>query len=160
MSVGGCVAVALAALATAPPHVSAQDDLELRLDRVRSMQVTAGLFTFPELGLGLESLQGPFKAVLRERRVKLDQNNYENVVSAHLQIARTQVGNSTIYAVRLTSEYREPCTVDRLKLSTMCAVWEASDLMEIFDNVADVRKYVAKTVSKQAAEFSAVFPQK
>ena len=147
-----CVGLAIAAVAAGAPPVPSDDEPDLQIGRVKSMQVAATLIGHAEFGLTLESLQGPFKSLLHERGVKLDQNNYDNVVSTNCEIARTRTG-ATVYAVRIASEYREPCTINRLNLSTTCAVWETLDLIRTFDNPADVQTYVAKTVAQQAADF-------
>jgi hypothetical protein len=151
------IALLAAYLACGQEVVSQEDDTGLDLEKVKTMQVSAGLIAHQEVGLSLETLKEPFKAVLQKRGVRVDLNDYDHVVSTSCEIARTTSGNTTSYAVRVSSHYREGCTANRIKLAIDCPLWETLDLIRIFQSPQEARQYVIKAVSEQAGEFEQQF---
>jgi len=142
------------------PLIAHEDEPDLQLNSVKSIQV-AGIVIAPrQLTLSLEDLVAPFRAALTKRGVKIDQNNYDNVISTDLEVTSATVGTTTIYAVQLSFHYTEPCSSIRLSLHTTCPLWEHYELLQTFDTpdaAEAVQRYVMSTVSAQAKEFAAQF---
>ena len=116
--------------------------------------------TYPEIGMTLDNLEEPFKAELSKRGITIDQNNYDNVVSANLEVAKKLVGTTAVYSVSLSFSYTEPCIATRIKLDTICTLWEDSELTKIFTDPTAINKYVSETISSKAKQFGTLFDKK
>jgi len=140
-----------------PVGVGAHNDVpNLELGLVGSFQVTAEISAPPATGLSLEVVETPFIDALRKRGRKIDQNNYDHVVAADVQIA----SSGSQYAVALSFSYRERCVASRLKLQVMCPLWERNELLKVFSSLDDASDYVITTTKAAAKLFDAEFDRK
>lgn len=137
--------------ATAAVAHDAEPNLKLNL--VRSFQVSASIEAPPGTRLSLQALQAPFMEILRRRGKSIDQNNYENVVSTDVKIA----SSGSQYAVSVSFQYREPCVATRLRLELTCPVWEHYEGLTTFTNLDDATEYVLRATSAAARLFEAEF---
>lgn len=136
------------------------DDVDLRLGEIKSIQVSFGMNWYPETGLTSDDLMNPFKTALIKRGIAIDQNNYDNVLGAHVDMAKKLVGNTATYAVIVKFSYTEPCVASRTKLAARCELWSDDEPLKIFTDPADVKKYVLDKVSVQADAFMNLFPKR
>ena len=126
-------------------------ELVLRLERVPSFQVSASLQGLAQTRLSLEALEAPFIEVLRKRGKRIDQNNYDNSVSTSVEVASA----GAKYAVDIHFAYREPCTVNRLKVEMSCPVWEHYEPLQMFSTLDDAVAYIMATTKAAARLFDA-----
>jgi hypothetical protein len=133
-----------------------EDEPNLHLGSVKSFQVSASINAPSGAGLSLEALQAPFIDVLQKRGKKIDQNNYDNDVSAEVQIA----GSGSQYAVEISFSYREPCVANRLKLQLTCPIWEHYELLQMFSSLNDAVGYTVSAAKSAAQLFDAEFDRR
>jgi hypothetical protein len=147
----------LALLVQLPLKAGAHDDEpKLHLGLVKSFQVSAGVIAPPGTGLSLEVLENPFIDALQKRGKRIDQNDYDHVVSADVQIATS----GSQYAVEISFSYREPCVANRLKLQLMCPLWEHYELLKVFSSLDDASDYVLSATKAAAQLFDAEFDRR
>ena len=105
--------------------------------------------------LPLDAVIEPFKKLILQAGLVIDQNNHKNVISTDIYIRKTTVANNvTVYAVIMSFHYREMCTVSRLKVNTSCALWEHYEPLKFFDDPDELKTYVAVTISTWAKYFA------
>lgn len=122
---------------------------DLKLNRVKSFQVTASIEGPQGHRLTIESLVAPFVEMLRKRGKAIDQNSYDNVVSTQVTIAASGLH----YAVDISFHYTEPCVATRLQLQLTCPVWEHYQGLEMFTNLDDATDYVLRATRVAAQQF-------
>ncbi|WP_435628080.1 hypothetical protein [Candidatus Ferrigenium straubiae] len=144
----GCLLGSLALTASA--HDA---EPNLRLGSVKTFQVVATIIAPQEARLSLDALKAPFIGILQKRGKKIDQNNYDNVVSTNVQIE----GSGSHYSVALSFSYSEPCVAGRLKLKLTCSLWEHYELLKSFSTLEDAVNYSANTTKTAARLFDAEF---
>jgi hypothetical protein len=134
------------------------DDAEpnLRLNLVQSFQVSASIHVPQGTRLSLGALEEPFKEMLRMRGKKIDQNNYDNVVSTDVEIASSR----SQYTVRISFNYTEPCIATRLRLELTCPIWGHYEALQIFTNLDDATEYVLRTTRAAARQFAPEFERR
>jgi len=133
--------------------VSHDAEPNLKLNLVKSFQVSAGVEAPPGTQLSLKALEAPFIEILRKRGKSVDQNNYDNVVTTEVSIA----SSGSQYAVSIFFQYREPCVATRLRLELTCPVWEHYEGLKMFTNLDDATAYVIHTTDAAARLFEAEF---
>lgn len=136
------------------------EDVDLRLGEIKSIQVSLGMNWYPEAGITSDDLVSPFKTALIKQGIAIDQNNYDNVIGIHVDMAKKVVGNTTTYAVIMKFSYTEPCVTSRTHLAARCELWSDHEPLKIFTDPADIKKYVLEKVSAQADAFMSLFPKK
>lgn len=111
---------------------------------------------YPEIGVGPETLSGPFKDALQKRGVMVDR--YDGyLIEVELQSNKISVGTTSVYAVTLSFEYTEPCEVKRIGLSMACTIWDDHEPLRTFSDPIAARKYVVETVQTQVKSFIDLF---
>jgi hypothetical protein len=130
------------------------DEVDLKLNEIKSIQVAASISAHTEVNFTLDEIENEFKNRLAQRNVKIDQNNYDNVVATNIEIERIKVsGGGTVYAANISFHYTETCAVPRLKITGSCALWEHYEGVHMFTDPREIRSYVTRTVSKWAKAF-------
>lgn len=159
MFLGSAAIFALSALCMSA-RASNDDDVDLRLGEIKSIQVGFGINGYPEIGITSDDLVHPFEAALNKRGIAIDQNNYDNIVNTHVDIAKKAIGKTVAYAVIVQFSYIEPCVASRTSLTARCELWSDYEPLKIFTDPADVKKYVLEKVNAQADAFMTLFPKK
>ncbi len=147
----------LAALLVSPQVFAHDDEPNLRLSEVGAFQVSGSVMQPPEMALSLTQIQAPFIATLQKLGKTIDQNNYSNVVGSEIEITSLAIKRTTVYAVKVSFHYTEPCTSTRLGFATTCALWERYELPKIVNNPQAASLYVMKAIAAAAEAFAAEF---
>jgi hypothetical protein len=136
-----------------PTTVAAHEaELDLRLREVKSIQVAGGIVMAPLFRLPIEE---PFEEALAKHGIKVDSRNQENVLSVLVEVTTSGSGADAVYAVGVSSAYRELCKSERLERQLMCDLWARSESPRAFRQPAQVEDYIRKTLASQAEGFAA-----
>jgi hypothetical protein len=148
------IAIVLAARTAAAQHSDRSDEIDLKLAKVKAMQVTATLIAPSEAGLTLETLKRPFKAALGRRGIAVDSNNYQNVISTDLEVVNAGTASAPMYVANLSMHYSETCVAKRLTAELMCNLWDHFEGLHTFRTREALSSYVERTASQWADAFA------
>lgn len=141
--------------------IAHEDEPDLKLSLVKSVQVTYSVIAYPEVFPSTKEIEEQFKNILTQNKIKIDQNNYDNVVGTNIEIAKQPIVNGLpIYAVKMSFHYSETCHVPRLGIKSSCELWGRYELLKTFTNPDDVKKYVSGNVTAAVNDFAAHFHSK
>lgn len=131
------------------------DEPDLKLNQVKSVQVSYNISAYPEVSPSAKEIEDQFKNVLAQNKIKIDQNNYDNVVGTSIEIAKQPMVNGLpVYAVKMSFHYSETCHVPRLGIKSSCELWGRYELLKTFTNTDDVKKYVSDNVTAAVSDFA------
>ena len=133
------------------------DELDLKLNNVKSIQVSGTLSAPAEVGLTLATLQDPFTAALASRGMRIDQENYDNSISIEVEVVKAK--SQPVWVTNLSFHYSEPCASKRLKTILMCPLWEHFEGLYSFSSPTEAKAYVERTVERWAMVFAAEIPR-